>query len=336
MDMVQKRAEPRPDTPLQKRGRKLVDGLRGKGKEPEGMHRGDPKIGVALGGGASRGLTHIPYIEALDELGIRPAVISGTSIGALVGAGWANGMTGAELREHASSVLGNMRVIAGRLWATHMGGGIRNLFVNGVPMSLDATKVVESFLPDGFCVEFKDLKIPLYVVATDLQSWHQVVFSEGPIREAIAGSISIPSLFKPVPHANHLLVDGGAVNPLPLDQIDALSDITVGIDVNGDPSETLNRTNYKALDVWFGAAQIMMHSLIAHMMAAYPPDLYVRPHLAPVGALEFWRVKEIFAHAEKEKDRFKWLLTQKIEGWHEAQQRTIATMRPIPRRAGQK
>ena len=126
-------------------------------------------------------------------------------------------------------------------------------------------------------------------------------------------------------HANHLLVDGGAVNPLPLDQIDADSDITVGIDVNGDPSETLNRTNYKALDVWFGAAQIMMHSLIAHMMAAYPPDLYIRPHLAQVGALEFWRVKEIIAHAEKEKDRFKWLLNDKIEAWHADQQRTIAT-----------
>jgi NTE family protein len=335
--MVRKRAEPRPLTPLQERGRKLVDKLRGRVKEPSGMqHRSDPRIGVALGGGASRGLTHIPFIEALDEMGIRPAVISGTSIGALIGAGWANGMTGKELRDHASLVLGSMRTIAGRIWATHLGGGIRNVFTNGIPTALDATKVVDSFLPEGFCLEFKDLKTPLYVVATDLQSWHAVVFSSGPIREAIAGSISIPSLFRPVAHANHLLVDGGAVNPLPLDQIDADSDITIGIDVNGDPSETLNRVNYKALDVWFGAAQIMMHSLIAHMMAAYPPDVYIRPHLAQVGSLEFWRVKEIIAHAEKEKDRFKWLLTDKIEAWHADQQRTIATTRPIPRRASQK
>src|SRR5262245_45850779 len=70
-DMIRKRPEPKPETPLQKRGRKLVEGLRnGKGKEPVGMHRSDPRIGVALGGGASRGLTHIPYIEAMDELGI--------------------------------------------------------------------------------------------------------------------------------------------------------------------------------------------------------------------------------------------------------------------------
>lgn len=323
--MVRKRPSPKPPTPLQERGQELVDHLRGRVKEPStGMQFGDPRIGVALGGGASRGLTHIPFIEAMDELGLRPTVIAGTSIGALIGAGWASGMTGLALHDHAITVLGTMRTIAGKIWATHMGGGIRDVFSNGIPTALDAIKIVDTFLPVGFCTDFKDLKTPLYVVATDLQSWHQVVFSEGPIREAIAGSISIPSLFRPVLHANHLLVDGGAVNPLPLDQIDADSDITVGIDVNGDPSESMNRTNYKALDVWFGAAQIMMHSLIAHMMAAYPPDLYIRPHLAPVGALEFWRVKEIIGHAEKEKDRFKWLLTDKIEAFIAEQQRTRA------------
>ena len=59
------------------------------------------RLGVALGSGAARGLAHIPYIEAIDELGLTPSVIAGTSIGALIGAGWANGMTGAELRDHA-------------------------------------------------------------------------------------------------------------------------------------------------------------------------------------------------------------------------------------------
>jgi NTE family protein len=334
--MARKPTEPKPLTPLQERGRRLIEVLRGKRSREAAPPRSEPRIGIALGGGASRGLTHIPYIEAMDELGIRPSVIAGTSIGALIGAGWAYGMTGLELRDHASSVLANLRVIAGRLWSTHMGGGIRGLFVNGVPLALDATKVVDSFLPEQFCADFKDLKTPLFVVATDLQSWHQVVFSEGPLREAIAGSISIPSLFKPVMHANHLLVDGGAVNPLPLDQIEADSDITIGIDVNGDPSETLNRTNYKALDVWFGAAQIMMHSLIAHMMAAYPPDLYIRPHLPQVGALEFWRVKEIIAQAEKEKDRFKWMLTEEIEAFHASRQRTLAATLRLPRHAALK
>ncbi|GLQ10815.1 patatin [Devosia yakushimensis] len=273
-----------------------------------------PRIGVALGGGSARGLTHIPYIEAMDELGLKPSVISGTSIGALIGAGWAAGMTGAELREHSFNVLGTMKIIATKLWATQI-RGISGILKNGISMQLDATHVVDAFTPPYFPREFKDLKIPLYVVATDFQSWHQVVFNSGLLRPAIAGSIAIPSLFRPVVYANHLLVDGGVVNPLPLDQADIDTDFLIGIDVNGDPSQSIARTDHKPLDIWFGSAQIMMHSLTAHMMAAYPPDIYIRPHVASFGALEFWRVREIVANAEPEKDRFKRLLETKIEAY---------------------
>jgi NTE family protein len=303
--------------PIKERGRQIVRRLRGEGQEevPEKVYTyGGPRIGVALGGGSARGLTHIPYIEAMDEMGIKPSVIAGTSIGALIGAGWANGMTGKELREHSYDVLGTMRIIATRLW----GAQIRNLgglFQNGFNVQLDATKIVEAFLPEAFPDDFSELQIPLYVVATDYQSWHQAVFSAGPLQQAIAGSIAIPSFFKPVPFANHLLVDGGVVNPLPLDQAAAGTDILIGVDVNGDPSELLNKTDYKAFDMWFGAAQIMMHSLTAHMMAAYPPDVYVRPHLQSFGALEFWRVREIVAHVEKDKDNFKRQIARKIDAF---------------------
>src|SRR5690606_20751616 len=113
---------------------------------------------------------------------------------------------------------------------------------------------------------FEELKIPLYVVATDFQSWHQVVFHTGELKPAVGASPAIPSLFKPVAYADHLLVDGGVVNPLPLDQAAMESDILVGIDVNGDPSIGIDRTDFRALDVWFGSAQIMMHALISHMI----------------------------------------------------------------------
>jgi NTE family protein len=302
--------------PIVARGREIVSKLRGGTgeKAPRKVAiRGGPRIGVALGGGSARGLTHIPYIEAMDELGLTPSVISGASIGALIGSGWANGMTGAELREHSFQVLGTLRIIAGRLWGAQM-RNLGSLFTKGFSVQLDAERVVEAFLPESFPVEFQDLKVPFYVVATDFQSWHQAVFSEGPLRPAIAGSIAIPSLFKPVAFANHMLVDGGVVNPLPLDQA-ADCDILVGIDVNGDPSELLHKTNHGIVDIWFGSAQIMMHSLTAHMMAAYPPDVYVRPHLNSFGALEFWRVKEIVEHVEKDKDNFKRQLAKKVEAF---------------------
>jgi NTE family protein len=321
-------------TPLQQRGQEIIDRLNGKAPPVERDPATMPRIGVALGGGAARGLTHIPYIEAMDELGLKPAVIAGCSIGALLGAGWANGMSGAEMRDHAFTVLGTMRIIAGRLWGHQLKLGA--LLHNGFSVQLDAAHVVDSFLPDGFPQTFEELKAPFYVVATDFQSWHQVVFNAGPLRPAISGSIAVPTLFKPVMFANHFLVDGGVVNPLPLDQAAADCDILVGIDVNGDPSNRLTRTDYKPLDVWFGAAQIMMHSLIAHMMAAYPPDVFMRPHVDQFGTMEYWRVREIVEHAAKDKDNFKRQLTRKIDAFIADPERTTATTPPHGLRQGQR
>src|SRR3569623_36511 len=303
-------------TPIQQRGQELIDRMRlgldaPPARPPAAKPSGMPRIGVARGGGSARGLTHIPFIEAMDELGLKPSIIAGTSIGALIGAGWANGMTGLELRDHAMDVLGTMRTIAARIWGQQI-GNLGGLVRNGFNLQLDANRVVDAFLPSPFPDRFEDLKVPFYVVATDFQSWHQAVFNSGELRPTIAGSIAIPSFFRPVKFANHLLVDGGVVNPLPLDQA-ADSDILVGIDVNGDPSEKIAKSDYRALDVWFGSAQIMMHSLTAHMMAAYPPDVNARPHVSSFGAMEFWRVKEIIEAADKEKDNFKRHLSRKIE-----------------------
>jgi len=313
-------------TPLQRRGQAIIDRLNGR-LPPATDAASMPRIGIALGGGSARGLTHIPYIEAMDELGLKPSVIAGTSIGALLGAGWANGMSGAELREHSYSALGTMRVIASRLWGKQF-GSLGGLFQNGLSVQLDGAQVVDGFLPTPFAERFEDLGIPLYVVATDFQSWHQVVFHSGPLRPAIAGSIAIPTLFRPVSFAGHFLVDGGVVNPLPLDQAAADADILIGIDVNGDPSGRLDKVDYRPLDVWFGAAQIMMHSLIAHMMAAYPPDIFVRPHVDAFGVLEYWRVREIIEHASKDKDNFKRQLSCKIEAFIADPERSLATTPP--------
>lgn len=280
-----------------------------------------PRIGVALGGGSARGLAHIPLIEAMDEMGLRPSVIAGTSIGALIGAGWAAGMKGADIRAHAIDVLGNMRSITGRLWQTQI-KGLRSVLRLGMSMQLDPIKVTEAFLPLGFTTDFRELRVPLYVIATDFRHWHQVVFHSGEIVPAIAGSIAIPSLFKPVEFDGHMLVDGGVVNPLPLDAAANESDILIGIDVNGDPGNTALPGVPSAIDMTLGAAQIMMHSLTAHYIAAYPPDIYVRPRLQQFGAYEYWRVREIIAAGDAEKERFKRALAQQMERFIVGSQKT--------------
>lgn len=275
-------------------------------------HSNGPRIGVALGSGAARGLTHIPYIEAMDELGLRPAVISGCSIGALIGAGWANGMTGEELREHAFGALGSLQLIAGRLWTT----GLANFNLQaGLSMQVDPVVITKAFLPKDFPEDFSALKTPLHVVTTDIRSWEEVVFSAGSLQQAIAASIAIPSLFRPVAVDKRLFIDGGVTNPLPLDLVAADTDLLVGIDVNGGPDERFATGEPSAFDAGFLATQIMSQTLIRNMVELHQPDVYVRPEVNPFGILEFWRVREILEHVADGKDDFKRQLSEKVEAW---------------------
>lgn len=281
-----------------------------------------PRIGVALGGGSARGLAHIPFIEAMDELGLRPAVIAGTSIGALVGAGWAAGLKGAEIREHSIDALGTMRSITRKLWFNSE----RRPNLMGwkkISLQFDAEQVIEAFMPGAVPQTFEELRTPLHVIASDFHSWNQVVFDTGPVRPAVAGSIAIPSFFRPVRYNGRVLIDGGVVDPLPLDAASANVDILIGIDVNGDPNAKRGSRPPSAIDVWMGAAQIMMHQLTAHMIAAYPPDIYIRPHLSEFGAYEFWKVRQVIAKGDLEKERFKKAVANRVEDFIAAQRRNL-------------
>jgi len=271
-----------------------------------------PRIGVALGGGAARGLSHIPIIQAMDELGLKPSLIAGTSIGSYIGAGWASGMSGHDIREHALEVLGSMRALSSRLWKAQV-YDIREMFQDGISMQFDALRVLAAFSPQPFPTRFRELNIPLKVVATDYSSWHTAVFHKGRLDKAIAASIAIPSLFKPIKHDGRLLVDGGVVNPLPLDHASQGMDIVIGVDVNGDPVLMDPKINPSTIDVGMGAAQIMMHALTSQTLGAYPPDIYVKPNVREFGAYEFWRVNEILAAGDLVKDRFKTQLSAKID-----------------------
>lgn len=282
----------------------------------------DPKIGIALGGGAARGLAHIPFIEAMDEMGLVPHRIAGTSIGALIGSGWAAGLTGREIRELSYDMLGTMNGLFGRLLSTQV-RSMAKIFREGISIQLDPVHVVDLFTPPGMAEDFSQLKIPFTCIATDFRSWHQVAFHQGPLAPAVAGSLAVPSLFRPVHYHDTLLVDGGVVNPLPLDHAAAGTDILIAIDVNGDPRPWPEGYVPTLLDIGFGSAQIMMHQLIAHMLAAYPPDLYFRPHHVNMGAHEYWRVREIVKAGEAEKDRFKRELSARIEAFI-ADQRKIS------------
>jgi NTE family protein len=262
------------------------------------------RIGVALGSGAARGLAHIPYIEAMDELGLKPSVIAGSSIGALIGSGWANGMTGAELREHAYGVLGSLQQIASTLWNRNR-FSFKQMVEDGLSMQVNSMGITKAFLPDGFPDDFAELKIPFHAVATDFYAWKETVFSSGPLRPAIAASLAIPSLFRPVNVEGRYYIDGGVTDPLPLGLIAGRCDVLIGVDVHRTP-ELLDASREPSItDSAVVATEIMSQKLVDATVLQYPPDVYVRAEVGPFGGSEFWRVREIVDNATGDKDRFK-------------------------------
>jgi NTE family protein len=179
------------------------------------------KIGLALGSGASRGWAHIGVIQALEELGIHIDVVAGCSIGAYVGAAYSSGKL-EELSEWVKS-LTEWQVFA------LMGVGF---YRGGLVSGLKVFKALQ----DNFAFEnFSDLNKPFAAVATDLYSGREVDFLQGSVIDAVRASCAIPGLFPPVCIDNRWLVDGGVVNPVPVNLCRALgADIVFAINLSAD------------------------------------------------------------------------------------------------------
>ena len=162
------------------------------------------KIGLALGSGASRGLAHIGVLKALIEERIPVDYISGSSMGALVGAYFASKGEVTTLEE----------MILGIDWKklAHLIDPNLIFMLKGLIHGQKIKELLQVIIGD---VEFKDLKIPLAVVATDTNTGEEVIIKEGSVVEAVRASISMPAIFMPVKYGRRFLIDGGVVNPVP-------------------------------------------------------------------------------------------------------------------------
>lgn len=174
------------------------------------------KIGLVLSGGGARGFAHLGLIQALNDAGIYPGVISGTSAGALAGVLYADGHTPKEILKlmNSGSRLDFMRPALPREGLLQIGGIIKIL-----KTSLRAKT-------------FEELKIPLYVTATDLNNGKAVYFSTGDLLDPVIASASIPVLFRPVMINNICYVDGGVLDNLPVKPIENKCKILIGSFVN--------------------------------------------------------------------------------------------------------
>jgi NTE family protein len=255
-------------------------------------------FGLALGGGGARGLAHIAMLEAIDELELRPAAIAGTSIGALIGAAYAAGMPGKAIRRHVIALAHDRTDVFRRLIAARA-GNIANLFALGTGRAtlVDGEKFCSHFLPESLPENFDGLEIPLTVMASDLYRRHQVAFCSGPLRQALAASIALPSLVRPVVVGDQVLIDGGATNPLPFDIWREDDYLTVAVDVAGEP--VTDRSDvpsaWESVNI---AVQMMVHTITMEKLKHGEPDVLIRPKVGVFRTLDFLQASAILRASE--------------------------------------
>jgi NTE family protein len=279
-----------------------------------------PRIGLALGGGSARGWSHIGVIRVLEQAGIKPDIVCGTSIGALVGAVYAAG----ELERFEQWVLGLKISDVVSYMDVSLSSGL-----------LKGERIMEFFRRDYVDRAIEDLSIPFAAVATSLKTGAEVWLRDGSTLEAVRASIALPGLFEPSLKDGATLVDGGLVNPLPVSLARAMgAEFVIAVDLSSDvqgrklnfegPKDKLDDHNGEwltklqdglnalipasaqkepnlpsILDVITSSINIMQVRITRSRMADDPPDVIVAPHLAHINLLDFHRAKEAIEEGEQ-------------------------------------
>lgn len=237
------------------------------------------KIGLALSGGGARGIAHIGVIKALEELNIKPDVLSGTSAGSIVGVLYASGMKPDTIFEVASSLSIFKSVKIAWAWSGLLKmEGLRTLLTK--------------YIPDN---TFESLKIPLTVAATEIRLGQIQYFSSGELAPAVISSCSIPGVFDPVHFNDRLYVDGGLLDNLPARPIREQCDFLIGSNCNHLTSE-YNEHSLKSV-----IERSMLITISSNTTASRAIcDLMIEPpHMSRYSVFEMGRAQEIYDSAYK-------------------------------------
>lgn len=284
------------------------------------------KIGIALGAGSARGLAHIGVLQALIEMGIKPEVVCGSSMGALVGAAYASGHLD-ELGEWVS------QLSTRDVWRYI---GIRLLAQGGVA---EANALIAYFSLTFGNPDITELRQSFAAIATDLYAGREVWLENGPLWDAVRASIAIPGMLTPVSSDGRWLVDGALVNPVPVSVCRALgADFVIAVnpstlmrrssqqvqlaaddsdELEGDDNDPRQHFNLlgrlgsalrgaatpirqlwsggegpRTLEVMQGAITIMQDRITRSRLAGDPPDVMLLPHVNHIGLLEYHRAAE--------------------------------------------
>ena len=259
------------------------------------------KIGLALGGGGAKGISHLLILETLEEMGLKPYFITGTSIGALIGAMYCAGMPTGEIKQiFLQFSLRDNESLKHLVTRKHLFKWLDFISPQFRGRGLIRVENLLNYLFESVhATQFSELDTPLKVVASDFWSREQVVLQQGALIPAIRASMSLPGLFQPVTIDGQVLIDGGAVNPVPFDLLPDDCDITIAVDVIG--TRTVSNKLPSLSEAVFNTYQIMQKSIIREKLAKLAPDIYIEPNVAAVRMLEFYKANLILNNGSKTK-----------------------------------
>jgi NTE family protein len=283
----------------------------GRTRTNHNINKDSTRTGIALGAGGANGLAHIMMLEVLDDMGITPHHITGSSIGAIIGALYASGMTGREIRE----LVGQFIISTDEPLMEQLSNKESLRWLEFIEVELGDGGLLSS---EGFIVylyetlkhdTFEELKIPLTIVAADLWRREQVVLDSGELLPAVKASMALPGVFHPVKLDSRVLIDGGTVNPVPFDLLSKECDIVIGIDVSGERStpETSIPGYFETL---FSSVKVMQKTIMTEKLRRNKPDIYISPRIVDIRALEFYRAEQVFEQAEPAKKELRQKLAQ--------------------------
>jgi NTE family protein len=271
------------------------------------------KVGLALGGGGVRGFSHIGVLNVLEEEGIKIDLIVGTSAGALIGGAYASGQSPREIQakiaaylrspEFGASTLKSIGLtfspekksvfkkarnfVMNRFWF------VQAFFKSSILPSNDFEALINYFLPE---MDIRETKIPFRVVSTDLITGKKIIFSEGPLRQAVLASCSVPGALAPVRHGDWLLADGGITSLVPVYATrEAGADVVIAVMVDRDLSTSVSIETAK--DVLFRAGEITANTLEASELEN--ADVVIRPQVGDLHWMDFSRAGDLVKAGEQ-------------------------------------
>ncbi len=251
------------------------------------------KVGLALSGGAARGLAHIGVLEVLDREGIPIDMVAGTSSGAVVGALYAQGKDSRYIKDQAIAL--SQKKLASLIDPSLPRSG----FIRG-------EKIKELLAAEfGGDLRFSDLKLPFACVATDIDTGEEVMLDHGSVTEAIRASISVPAIFTVVPWEGRYLVDGGLVNPVPVSVLQRMgADFIIAVNVIPDATKRIQRGSEPSKSdkepniIYTLMKSIFIGTYALAKSCLETADIVIEPQVAHIGAGDFHHAPECIRQGE--------------------------------------